>query len=25
VEVQLRTAGMDIWACMEHDLVYKPK
>ncbi|MBR2942840.1 MAG: hypothetical protein IKB82_05515 [Clostridia bacterium] len=25
VEVQLRTAGMDVWASIEHDLVYKPK
>lgn len=25
VEVQLRTAGMDMWASIEHDLVYKPK
>jgi len=25
VEVQLRTSGMDVWASIEHDLVYKPK
>ena len=24
VEVQLRTAAMDIWASIEHDMVYKP-
>ena len=24
VEVQLRTAAMDIWASIEHDIVYKP-
>ena len=24
VEVQLRTAAMDIWANIEHDMVYKP-
>lgn len=24
VEIQLRTAGMDAWACMEHRLIYKP-
>ena len=24
VEVQLRTAAMDIWASIEHDVVYKP-
>jgi len=24
VEIQLRTAGMDIWACAEHRLIYKP-
>ena len=24
VEVQLRTASMDIWASIEHDMVYKP-
>ena len=24
VEVQLRTADMDIWASIEHDIVYKP-
>lgn len=23
-EVQLRTLGMDIWACIEHDSIYKP-
>jgi len=25
VELQLRTASMDIWASIEHDMVYKPK
>lgn len=24
VEIQLRTAAMDAWACMEHRLIYKP-
>lgn len=24
VEIQLRTASMDAWACMEHRLIYKP-
>lgn len=24
VEVQLRTTGMDIWASIEHDAIYKP-
>ena len=24
VEVQLRTAPMDVWACLEHDACYKP-
>lgn len=24
VEIQLRTAAMDMWACVEHDLCYKP-
>ena len=24
VELQLRTAGMDVWASIEHDMVYKP-
>lgn len=23
-EVQLRTAGMDVWASIEHELIYKP-
>lgn len=25
VELQLRTASMDIWASIEHDMVYKPR
>ena len=25
VEIQLRTASMDIWASIEHDICYKPK
>lgn len=25
VEVQLRTSGMDIWASIEHDMIYKPR
>lgn len=25
VELQLRTAAMDIWANVEHDLIYKPR
>ena len=25
VEIQLRTADMDIWACAEHRLIYKPE
>jgi len=25
VEIQLRTAGMDAWACAEHRLIYKPE
>lgn len=25
VELQLRTAAMDIWASIEHDLIYKPR
>lgn len=25
VEIQLRTAAMDAWACMEHRLIYKPR
>lgn len=25
VEIQLRTAVMDIWACAEHRLIYKPR
>ena len=24
VEIQLRTPAMDMWACVEHDLCYKP-
>lgn len=24
VEIQLRTPAMDMWACIEHDLCYKP-
>ena len=24
VEIQLRTSAMDMWACVEHDLCYKP-
>ena len=24
VEIQLRTAAMDMWASIEHDMVYKP-
>ena len=24
VEIQLRTPAMDMWACVEHDLYYKP-
>ena len=23
-EIQLRTAGMDVWASIEHELIYKP-
>lgn len=25
IEIQLRTAAMDAWACAEHALIYKPK
>ena len=25
VEIQLRTAAMDVWACAEHRLIYKPR
>ena len=25
VEIQLRTAAMDAWACAEHSLIYKPR
>lgn len=25
VEIQLRTQAMDIWASIEHDIIYKPK
>lgn len=25
VEIQLRTAAMDVWACAEHSLIYKPR
>ena len=25
VEIQLRTAAMDAWACAEHQLIYKPR
>lgn len=25
IEIQLRTAAMDVWACAEHKLIYKPR